>query len=249
MAAVFDGKTKIGRAVADPATDCMLPPPGSLAFPAITTPVALSGTVGTECKLVHGDRWQQIDQSQTSMFGTNFSTTIGANEDRTVLGNQTFSTAGNVTCEIAGNLMTTIIGAEIRSNIGVQNLSHAAPKTRLHASPECTQDSGSFMRAINDLEEAHIISFECMGTKVETTGADFAYTGYKLEVTSIETEVETLENGAYALKNKTDGLGNFISALVSKATPLEAEVEAANPKAKAISANAGVAVNGDSPGG
>jgi len=245
---VFAASTKVKRAVSDPGTDDTLPSSGSLSWGAITGSSAVAGTTGADAKLVHGDRWQQIDGNHTENIGANLLSTVTGNQTHTVTGNQTLSTGGNTTHDITGNLTTTIVGAEIRANIGVQNLSHVAPKTRLHSSPEGTQDSGSFMRAINDLEEAHIIKFDVMGTVIETDGAKFEYNGYKLEALSAESEVKLLKNGMYVLEAKEcPGLKNTISAVINQLTPARNELGLLTSKAKVLEANVGAALNGDSP--
>ena len=73
---VFDNSVKIGLRVNDPGTDKSLSPPGSLSWGGITTVGALSGTTGVDCKLVHGDRWQQIIGNMTENYTGNVNTTI-----------------------------------------------------------------------------------------------------------------------------------------------------------------------------
>src|SRR5271169_1349502 len=121
MGAVFDGKTKVGRAVADPGTDDMLPNPGSMALGAIATPVSLSGTVGAHCMLVHGDRWQQITGNFTESVGSDVLSTVTGSQTHTVSGNQTATVSGNHTETIMGNTLQTMIGPQIVSNMDVRN--------------------------------------------------------------------------------------------------------------------------------
>jgi hypothetical protein len=71
MGAVFGGSTKISRAVADPGTDKTLPSSGSLSWGGITGASAVAGTTGADCKLVNGDRWQQVNGNHsTATFKT-----------------------------------------------------------------------------------------------------------------------------------------------------------------------------------
>jgi len=86
---VFDNSVKIGRRVKDPSTDRTLPGPGSLSFGGITTVGALAGTTGVDCKLVHGDRWQEIKGNMTEHYTLNVNTTIDQNW--TIQVNQTMS--------------------------------------------------------------------------------------------------------------------------------------------------------------
>ncbi|HUA83758.1 MAG TPA: hypothetical protein VMB85_07855 [Bryobacteraceae bacterium] len=76
---VFNNSVKIGVRVEDPGTDKKLPPSGALSYPSITAPSALAGTTGIDCKLVHGDRWQQILGNMTENYTDNVNTTVGQN--------------------------------------------------------------------------------------------------------------------------------------------------------------------------
>jgi hypothetical protein len=132
MAAVFDGKTKVGRAVADPGTDDTLPNPGSMAYGAIATPVSLSGTIGAHSMLVHGDRWQQIDGNFTESVGSDLRTTISGNQTHTTQGNQTVTVSGDHNETVMGNTMQTMIGPQIVSNMDVRNETRAVTHVHTH---------------------------------------------------------------------------------------------------------------------
>lgn len=131
MGSVFDGSTKIERAVADPGTDDTLPSSGALPWGGVTTSSGLAGTTGADCKLVHGDRWQQIDGSHNETVSVNVTTSIGGNETRTVMGSTTESYIGNVAKTITANYTRTIIGSELGLNVGPFNRTDVAPVTWL----------------------------------------------------------------------------------------------------------------------
>jgi hypothetical protein len=145
MAAAFDGQTKVGRAVADPRTDRMLPNPGLLMFPAIATPVALSGTIGADCKLVHGDRWQKIDGSFTEIVDADLKTTITGNQTHAVTGNQTVTVTQNHNETIVGNCLQTVIGPQIMTNMNVRNETRMVTHAHTHGDFQFVYDpSGQF---------------------------------------------------------------------------------------------------------
>jgi len=129
--AVFDGEVKTRRAVADPKTDKTLPSPGSLSWGGIKGIAGLAGTNGIDCKVVHGDRWQQIDGNHTEQVNANLQSTIMGNETRTIVQNQNLTTMGNVSKSILSNYTRTIIGAELGTNIGPFNRTDIAPITWL----------------------------------------------------------------------------------------------------------------------
>jgi hypothetical protein len=76
---VFDGNVKIPLRVADPLTDKSLGDSGLLPWGSITSLTGLAGTTGTDCKLVHGDRWQEIQGNMNEHYTLNVNTTIDQN--------------------------------------------------------------------------------------------------------------------------------------------------------------------------
>ncbi len=76
---VFNNNIKTALRVTDPVTDKNLTPSGSLSYTGITGTTALAGTTGIDCKLVHGDRWQEIKGNMTEHYTLNVKTTIDQN--------------------------------------------------------------------------------------------------------------------------------------------------------------------------
>jgi hypothetical protein len=225
MAAVFDGKTKIGRAVADPGTDQMLPNPNSLAFPTIATPVALAGTIGAECKLVHGDRWEQVDGSLMETTNVNVTTMIMANETREVNGNQTLTTSGNVGNTILGNVDYTVVGAELHTNIGAQNHTYVSPRVLVYGGNSNEDEPGAHAKSIDEILWEHAIETSITGMTMEVKGSSFGYTGYSCELESAKTEITELENGTMGLKTSTHGLWVVAHAFQARTSGARATVE------------------------
>lgn len=83
---VFDNSVKIGVRVKDPGTDKNLTPSGSLDYHGMTSASALSGTTGIDCKLVHGDRWQEIKGNMTEDYSGSVKTDITQDEHISVGG-------------------------------------------------------------------------------------------------------------------------------------------------------------------
>src|ERR1051326_4467200 len=101
--AVFDGTVMTPRAVADPKSDKNLPSPGSLSWGAIKGDGGLAGTTGVDCKLVNGDRWQQVIGSQTETLTGNLNTTVLQSQTHNVLANRTETITGDHTETIVGS--------------------------------------------------------------------------------------------------------------------------------------------------
>jgi len=224
MAAVFDGKTKTGRAVSDPGTDDMLPNPASLVFGAINTPVGLSGTVGAEGKLVHGDRWEQLDGSLMEITNTNVTTTIMGNETRQITGNQTLTTIGNVTGTVVSNMNQTVVGSSIHTNVGAAAHTYISNHVQTHCSPQNVNEPGTFLHFIQDLNAQFInykniamIYFQLYTLYVSITPVyinmtptmNLAYTGFNFHW-------EGFDNQGAAMDNKLRGMKSDIGALKGK---------------------------------
>ena len=77
-----------------PANDNKTPKLGSLNLSAMSSTTALAGTTGVDAKLIHGDRWQQIDGSQTETIDKDLTVEIKKNETWTVDEDYTMTVKG-----------------------------------------------------------------------------------------------------------------------------------------------------------
>jgi hypothetical protein len=236
--AIFSGSTKTKRAVADPETDDTLPSSGALSWGGITGESAVAGTTGADCKLVNGDRWQQISGNHTENIDIDLQSTVSGNQVHTVTGNETIQIAGNATRDIIGNLTTSIIGAEIRSNIGVQNYTYVAPTSRMHAGERGTEESGGFFESVHMQYEWHLFAGEINAVKMEQTLTELTYVLLKTEGVSFETKAVEIANGVHGLKIEAGEMSALIkaaksevdgTALVARLVKASAEVRAKVP--------------------
>jgi|SRR5579863_811273 hypothetical protein len=248
MAAVFDGKTKVGRAVADPGTDDTLPSPGSLTFGAIATPVAVSGTVGADARLVHGDRWEQLDGSLMEITNTNVTTTIMGNETKQVTGNQMQTMSANVTNMIVGNVTHTVVGAELHTNIGAQNHTRMAPRVETYAGSENKEEPGGHFHVIDQWIKSCNLNMEVSVYKVSAILMKVDVAGEKVDIFADKTQAGELKNMVVGMKNQAviglklyaDSLRNDIvaAALIAKLTTASINPEVHLPPEATISIGA-----------
>lgn len=140
--AVFGGSTKISRAVADPGTDKTLPSSGSLSWGGITGASGVAGTTGVDCKLVSGDRWQQISGTHTENIGTNLKTTVTGDQTHTIQGNQTIEIGGKKELTVAQQCLETMVGPHMITNMDVFNETRLSVQMKVHGDLEWqrTQD-------------------------------------------------------------------------------------------------------------
>jgi uncharacterized protein YcfJ len=244
MAAVFDGKTKVGRAVADPGTDDTLPVPGSLTLAAITTPAALSGTVGAECKLVNGDRWQQISGNQTEFVSGNLMTTISGNQTHTTSGNQTVTVSGNHSETIIGNTLQTMIGAQIVSNMDVRNETRAV--THLHTHGDSFfqyTPNAQFQVHDLDMQATLMFMFEAELEHTEFAVHHLEFKGGHNYFSGIETTVSAVQSQNSPMSMKAALLALHLIAAKPGVTAFESKMGALQPKVIACAPMAGLDPN------
>lgn len=224
MAAVFDGQTKVGRAVADPNTDQTLPNPGSMIFPAVATPAGIAGTVGADCKLVHGDCWKHVSGSIMEMIDTNVTTMIMGNEIRQVTGTQTLTSIGNVTRTSISNVVETVVGSAIRTNIGAVAHNFISNHVATHCSPQNKFEPGVFMHAVFDhlkMGQSYTLSYLLyVQFYIQYFSLTPTYTnlipGLNLSWISINIHGEGFDNATRAMNNTIRGLKSDIGALKGK---------------------------------
>lgn len=204
MGTVFDGKTKVGRAVADPKTDRSLPQGYSLSLSQITTKTALGGTVGARCTVVHGDQYDFVSATvNVEVIGDLF-TNISGNETHFVLHNRTETITINNSLTVGGNQDWTITGSYMALHTGPKTETMVSPLNRLLSAPDSKSEPTNKM---------HIL-----GVDFEKKDQDFVYTTNSFEIKAISNEIN------YIFKNEFTTLNNEVK-LVDYATILGISVE------------------------
>ncbi|HLW86630.1 MAG TPA: hypothetical protein VKR60_15540 [Candidatus Sulfotelmatobacter sp.] len=215
MAVVFDGKTKIGRAVADPGTDKTLPFPGSLSWGGITGPSALLTTIGIDAKLVRGTRWEQIAGVQTDNFMADLIITITGNETVTVDQNQTYTTYGTLTENMYGNAIYVFISPQDVTNVATVTLNYSSPIAAQQ--PSSSFQNYNWMGATYDLN----LQICIFNTQIAALNFQAYFQNYQFNVTSfgmnaITFQVNGLETKCDALENAMKALGSALHGLAAK---------------------------------
>lgn len=82
--------------------DNKLPDSGALTWKHVNTPSDLAGTTGIDCKLVHGDRWQEIAGAMTEHFTGDVTSNVDGNVGHTVGMNETRNIALELTETVQG---------------------------------------------------------------------------------------------------------------------------------------------------
>jgi hypothetical protein len=221
MGSVFDGNTKTGLRVADPKMDKTLLGSGSLAFGGMASATGLAGCNGIDAKLVHGDRWQQIDANFTEQVNADEKITILGNVTRMVVGNRTLTTVGNVTSTIVSNNNETVVGSTIRTHVGAAAHTYVSNHVATHASPQNRFEPGVYLHFVvdklwagNSLKNIGMLKFEFFvnKTSIAVTNIDirpvlsFALTGINIQFAGFSNAGRGLQNKVAALQFKVDAM-------------------------------------------
>jgi hypothetical protein len=184
---VFDETIRTRLRVPDPLRDHATPDSGKLTWGGGNT--ALAGTNGIDAKLVHGDRYQLIEASQTEQFNNDLKQTV--KKDKTV--------------RIEGILQTTVEQGERRIVKG--NRATAVENEDLLEVKQVytiTVKSGLYDLTVTGEHRTHIYGQEMkavVGPSLENRPADWIqYTGVK------KFQYGVLAANAYALLLSTGGL-------------------------------------------
>jgi len=94
---VFQGNIPTSTRSNKGGSDSAAPDFGKLNPKAMTSATGLSGTDATDAKLIHGDRWQQIDGKQTEKIDKDLKTDVMENEEWTVHEDLDFKVNGKTT--------------------------------------------------------------------------------------------------------------------------------------------------------
>ena len=237
---VFDGAVKVGRAVADPKTDKDLPSPKSLSWGAIKSASALAGTTGTDSKLVHGDRWQQVAGSMTENYIGNVSSTIAQDETHKIAGNRTKQVGGTHNETICGTSMETIIGAHVITNMNILNETRLGTRMQVHGALEWQKDQnqvGQFgLRtgtAYVEVYEAEVGHNEIAASHFEAKGQHNYFSVNDNNCVLFKFETKELNAKAEGAEAKVTGLKGDVKAMQAKVGGVEAKAVAAIPTAGA----------------
>ena len=119
----------------------------------ITQDTWLPGTHGLDCKLVHGDRWQELKGSLTeniASFGvTNVGGQTGAAIDSSPApGSWTISVAGNEDITVYGNLNQEVYGESTYLYVDKTNTTNVQPVTFDYQSPMVANQPTQHFQAI-----------------------------------------------------------------------------------------------------
>src|SRR5882724_6261925 len=114
---VFNNEIKHDRKVKDPMSDSELPPSGSLDWANIASEDAfkgvhgkVAGATGGDCKLIHGDLWEDIDGEEKTVITKSETHHVIESRETTIGEDETFTVTGDFNQTVTGEHMTLNVG-------------------------------------------------------------------------------------------------------------------------------------------
>lgn len=239
MSQVFDANTLLATRAHSAPDDSKPPMLGKLMLKSMTSPTALQGTTGTDCTLVHGDVWRQLEGNEGVNILKNLTTDIKLNETR----------------EVHTDLINRVDGTTTDTRVGAHHQTHVASRFEefFHTVHEVHHEKvdvyqptvtltfvQQYMKFNPIYFATTLMDFSAKGTKVELVAVEGTAKGAVVEYKAAQVKHTSIEFKFSEFAVDFTAVRAYLSGLVTKAAPVEA-------KANAVEANAGVAVNADSP--
>ena len=217
----FNAAPKTVNGSFSPAGDNVTPHLGSLNLGAMPSTTALAGTTGTDAKLIHGDRWQQIDGNQTEKINKDLTTDVMENETWTIHENYTMKVNGTTTDTRVEDVKETYIHES--------HFEYYLEHTDIHhdqdhqINPTHTFDILNIEGEFKTIDLAvKASSFEAKGLSVETTvtkaeawAAGAEAWGFQVGAGYFENSVCATSVSEKALDERLEGMENEIKGLHS----------------------------------
>jgi hypothetical protein len=220
----FNGQKKTPNQNFDTSKDNVCPPLRSLNMKNMKDTSALQGQVGSDCKLVHGDRWQQIDGSQTEKINHNLTTDIMVNEFWMVH-NDLFYTVNNLTVD-------NRYGAHYQVNWDVRFDHFIHTRTETHDQREVihqpTENVNWFQKIVEFSWEKHtsqMFYFVANLFKFEVDGTETSGKGIVIQRIFLRNQNEPTKLTWTGFKSQVGLLNSRIAAARATATVAHAEAE------------------------
>ena len=213
MGAVFDGQTKVQRAVKDPGTDKYLPMPIFLNLSSIAESTAVTPADGADVMVVMGDsaQWVMGGNVTEMVIGGDVTSFISGDETQMVAQNSTTTIGVNAMVTIGANLTWTIGGSYMALHGGPMTEILGAPLTQLLSAPECKTEPTPKM---------HIL-----GVEFEKKDSEFTYCTNSFDINLMANEVNLVFKNEFTTMNNEVKVIDYATVLGVSIEPKVSEVE------------------------
>ena len=187
---VFEGRSKITRAIPDPRLDQTLPHQRSLSWGGITGPQGLSRTTGADCELVHGTHWYEVSGTLTEQIAVDQASLVDRHETHEIGVDQTVLVGGNHKETVRALCQQSILGPHIVFNLSVRNETRLGASTETHGDFETANTSAGKTITGADHHESYGSAYQRHGTDIQLFGLSFSLIGMQLSVTGASLSVK-----------------------------------------------------------
>jgi len=230
--ATFVGDLKTATALVDRLNDHKTPAMPALDMKNMSSPNALSGCIGFDVALIHGDQWQQLVGDRTHNISGSWTTHIDTDENWTIDKNLNYT--------VNGNTVDNRIGQHHQTNTNPRFDHFIHTRTETHDQSQVihqpTQDTHTIANLLQWNLEKHSI-----------TAFYFILNGIKIEVDLFEgtEKVVVIENKNFRWQNEATklDLGGYktkIIAFTTEVVPVKLYAAATHLKEVAVNIATGI---------
>ena len=228
------------------ARDSATPKLGALNLGAMTSAGAVSGTTGTDSKLIHGNRWQEIQGNQTENIKNNLTTHILQNQKWTVDDDLTFKVNGETTDNRIGEVKEYYHAGS--------RFEYFGEHTDLHHDHDHQINPTHTFDILNVEGEYKNIDFAVKASSIEAKGVVLDVTGAKAEAWGVGAEAWGAQVGAGGFANeavavnvKEDQVNENLKGIHNDITALNTQIGANRTIIMPVRVGICIAVHIDSP--
>ncbi|HLH02850.1 MAG TPA: hypothetical protein VKX25_08770 [Bryobacteraceae bacterium] len=222
---VFQGNVHTPTASNGISRDSATPKLGALNLGAMTSVTAVSGTNGVDSKLIHGDRWQEIQGNQTENIKNDLKTHILQNQQWTIEDNLDFKVNGETTDNRIGEVKEYYHSGSRFEYIGEHTDLHHEQDHQIN--PTHTFDilnvegeyknidfavKASSIEAKGIVLDATVAKAEAWGAGAEAWGAQVGAGGFANEAVALDVKEKAAEEEMKGVHNDIAALNAQIGA-------------------------------------
>ena len=226
--------------------DSLFPSLGALSSKQMASASAVSGTNGIDCKLIHGDRWQQIEGNLTENIEKNLKTDVKENE--------TWEVHENFVFKVDGTTKDTRVEDVKEYYLAESKFEYTLEHTDLHhekdhqINPTVTFDMLNIEGEYKNIDLAIKASaIEAKGLSLETIAAKGEAWGVGAEAWFAQVGAGFFENSAVAVSVQEKALDERLDGMHNEIKALQSQVAAAKVIIMPVRIGICIAIHIDSP--
>lgn len=207
---------------------------------------AMSGTTGVDCKLIHGDRWQQIDGNLTENITKNLKTDIKEDE--------TWEVHGDLIFKVDGKTKDTRVEDVKEYYLAESKFEYTLEHTDLHHEKDHQINPTQTFDILNIEGEYKNVDLAIKASAIEAKGFSAEVIGVKTEAWGVGAEAfgaqvgaGVFENTVMALHAEEDELETRLKGMENEIKGLQSQVAAAKVLIMPVRIGICVAIHIDSP--